>query len=96
MKQKLDIVKDFQNFIETNEVVYQVSGELVEVSNEDNQDNRNTLLEYLSQTTNIVLYEKGAPFIHEACEELDNWATSEDSLYMLEPICVAVCIPHSR
>lgn len=84
-----DILK---KYIERSEVVFQVSGELIEVSNEGNEDNRKALLEAITHSSNIVLYEKGSSFTHENFEDLDNWATSEDSLFLIEPSGVLICI----
>lgn len=89
MKEKLT------NYIESNEVVYQVCGELIEVSNDENQDNRQALLEHLTNASNIVVYEKGKPFIHNAFEDLDNWSTSDDVLFLLETVGVLLCMPQS-
>lgn len=53
------------DYIKKNEVVYQVCNDLAEVSNEENKDNRQTLLRYFDKTSNIEIYEKGASFIRE-------------------------------
>lgn len=82
-----------KNYIDSNEVVYQVCGDLIEVSNDGNFDNRQALLEYISNASNITSYEKGASLIHNAFEELDNWATPDDVLFLLEPGGVLLCIP---
>lgn len=88
------ITKEYlKNYIKCNEAVYQVSGELIEVSNDGNFDNRQALLEYISNASNITSYEKGAFLIHNAFEELDNWATVDDVLFLLEPSGVLLCIP---
>lgn len=42
-------IDNLRNYIENNEVVYQVCGELVEVSNADNTDNRKSLLNDLGE-----------------------------------------------
>lgn len=92
----VDNIKELlQEYIKKNEVVYQVCNDLVEVSNEENKDNRQILLGYFDKTSSIEIYEKGASFIHEPFEELDNWATKDDVLFLLEIIGILICIPRN-
>lgn len=86
-------IVNLRNYIENNEVVYQVCGELVEVSNAVNGDNRKSLLEYFKHVSSVEVYQKGDSFIHDPFEELDNWATEDDILLLLEIIGIVVCIP---
>ena len=58
MKISQNSKKNLLRYIKNNEVVYQVYGELVEVSNDDNIDNRNALIEYFNQSSSIELYTK--------------------------------------
>lgn len=80
-------------YISSNEVVYQAFGEIVEISNDENPENRNVLLEYLSKANNADVYQKGDSFIHEPFEDIDNWATKDDYLFLLQIIGVVICIP---
>lgn len=93
MKLTHENIKNLTNYIEHNEVVYQVCGELVELSNSDNSDNHASLLNYLRHASGMEEYTKGYSFIREAFEEIDNWSTEDDALLLLETIGVVVCIP---
>lgn len=95
MKTADNIKELLLDYIKTNEVVYQACNDLIEVSNEENEDNRQTLLGYFDKTSSIAIYEKGASFIHEPFEELDNWATKDDVLFLLEIIGVLISIPRN-
>lgn len=86
-------IDNLKNYIENNEVVYQVCDELIEVSNSENLENRKSLLEYFKHVNSVEVFQKGASFIHEPFEELDNWATQEDCLLLLQIIGVLICIP---
>ena len=93
MKNPTVSINDLNTYITHNEVIYQACGELVELSNDDNQENRQTLLTYLTQASSVEVYEKGDSFIHEPFEELDDWATETDYLLLLQIIGVLICIP---
>lgn len=80
-------------YIKNNEVVYQVYGELIEVSNVENIDNRNTLIEYFNQSSSIEMYSKDDEYIREPFNDLNNWATDDDVLFLLEGPGVMICIP---
>lgn len=86
-------IDNLRNYIENNEVVYQVCGELVEVSNAENADKRLSLLFYFGHASGVEAYSKGHHFIHEAFEEIDNWSTDNDVLLLLETMGIVVCIP---
>lgn len=81
------------SYIKNNEVVYQVYCDLVEVSNENNSQNRDFLLENFKHVSSVKVLEKGDSYIHESFEELDNWAKADDVLFLLEPIGILICIP---
>jgi len=81
------------NYIQNNEVVYQVFGELVEVSNDENVQNKESLILDFNNASSVEVYQKGDNFIHEPFVDLDNWATENDTLYLLETIGTLICIP---
>lgn len=80
-------------YIEQNEVIYQAIGGMVEISNNDNMESRQSLIDSLSQASSVEVYNKGASFIHEPFEELDNWSTEDDLLFLLEVTGILMCIP---
>ena len=92
MKISQNSKKTLLRYIKNNEVVYQVYGELVEVSNDNNIDNRNALIEYFNQSSSIELYTKDDEYIREPFSDLNDWATSEDQFFLLEKIGVLICI----
>lgn len=93
MKLAENIIDKLRRYVKYNEVVYQECNELIEVANENNEENREALLEYFDKASCVELYEKGASFIHEPFKELDNWATKDDVLFLLEIIGVLICTP---
>lgn len=93
MRQNQNIKEILNNYLEKNEVVYQVCGELIEVSNNENSGNRKALIGYFRNASNVTLYEKGALFIHDVFNTLDEWSTVDDVLFLLESVGVLLCIP---
>lgn len=81
-----------KEYIETNEIAYQVSNELMEVSNDENPECRKSLLNLLSHASSISVYKKGKNFIHEAFKDIDNWSTNDDILIHIGNIEVVLCI----
>ena len=59
----------------------------------ENPDIRSSLLKSLDLVSSIELYQKDDSFIHEPFENLDNWATGDDALFLLEIIGILICIP---
>lgn len=47
-----------QAYVEANEVVYQFCGELMEVSNGTEKENKETLLDYFRRANRVELYTK--------------------------------------
>ncbi|OQC18135.1 MAG: hypothetical protein BWX72_00251 [Firmicutes bacterium ADurb.Bin080] len=88
-----NIIERLSEYVENNEVVYQFCGELVEVSNDENPNNRLTLVESLAKVSNVGVYNKGTSDIHESFEELDDWSTENDCLFLLVPVGLLLCIP---
>ena len=65
-KKPVTNIKDhLQLYVKNNEVVYQLCGELVEVSNETEKENKNTLLSYFNRANHIYIYDKHDSFIQE-------------------------------
>ena len=81
------------DFVKSNEVVYQAFGDLVEVANTKETENRKALIDYLTQAASVEVYPKGHSFIKNDFAELDGWSTDEDVLFLLQPIGVLICVP---
>lgn len=62
MKLITDIKEKLQYYINNNEVVYQFCGELVEVSNETMQKNKNALLDSFKRVNLVKIYNKHNSF----------------------------------
>lgn len=92
MNNTIDI-KALRNFVEHNEVVYQVYGELVEVSNEIERENKNALLNHLDKASSVETYEKNHFFIKDDFSDLNSWSQDSDLLFLLQTIGVLICIP---
>lgn len=63
-----------KKYISSNEVVYQTFGGLIEVSNDNEKENKDNLLSYLDSSSNIEVYAKDYFFIKEDFEELNDWS----------------------
>ena len=88
-----NIVSQLFNYIINNEVVYQLCGELMEVSNDKEKENKIALLSYLSSAKRIEVYDKHNAFELDGCTELVNWSTDDDVLFLLQDIGVLICVP---
>lgn len=93
MKLITDIKEKLQYYINNNEVVYQFCGELVEVSNETMQKNKNTLLDSVNRANYIEMYGKHDSFVKDGLSELTEWSSDDDVLFLLDGIGVLICIP---
>ena len=88
-----NIVSQLFNYVINNEVVYQLCGELMEVSNDKEKENKVALLSYLSSAKRIEVYDKHNAFELDGCTELVDWSTDDDVLFILDGIRVIICIP---
>ena len=57
-----NIISQLLNYVMNNEVVYQFCGELIEVSNDNEKENKAALLSYLSRAKRIEVYDKHNAF----------------------------------
>ena len=88
------IVKDtLREYVMRNEVVFQAYGDLVEVANEAEKENREELLAYFDKTSSVEVYQKGHRFIKDEFADLDGWATEDDVMFLLQNIGVLICVP---
>ena len=88
-----NIVSQLFNYVINNEVVYQLCGELMEVSNDKEKENKIALLSYLSCAKRIEVYDKHNAFELNGCTELVDWSTDDDVLFLLHNIGVLICVP---
>lgn len=88
-----NIKEKLQYNVNDNEVVFQVFGDLVEVSNEIEKENKNILFDYFNKVYYIEVYDKHNSFIQEGWRELAEWSTDDDALLLLDGIGVLICIP---
>ena len=88
------IAKDkLRDYVKKNEVVFQAWGNLVELANEVEKDNKKKLLAYFDDASSVEVYTKGHCFIQDEFSELDRWATEDDMLFLLQNIGVLICVP---
>ena len=77
------IAKDsLREYVKRNEVVFQAFGDLVEVANEAEMENREELLAYFDDASSVEVYPKGHKFIKDEFADLDGWATDDDVLFL--------------
>lgn len=82
-----------QKYVETNEVVYQFCGELMEVSNDIEKENKETLLGYFRRANRVEVYTKQDRWAKDGWPELTGWSTDDDMLFLLDGVGVMICIP---
>ena len=88
------IAKDtLREYVMRNEVVFQAFGDLVEVANEAEKENREELLAYFDDASSVEVYQKGHWFIKDEFADLDGWATDDDVMFLLQNIGVLICVP---
>ena len=92
MKKIVVSKEKLQNYILNNEAVFQVFGELMEVANDNEEENRLNLLDYLNSASSIEIYEKGHWYIKDEFQDINDWSQKDDVLLLLETIGVLVCI----
>ena len=68
-------------------------GNLVEVANEAENENREALLAYFDDASSDEVYQKGHWFIKDEFADLDGWATDDDVMFLLQNIGVLICVP---
>ena len=81
-----------REYVRRNEVVFQAFGNLVEVANEAEKENREELLAYFDDASSVEIYQKGHWFIKDEFADVDGWATEDDVLFLLQNIGVLICI----
>lgn len=88
------ITKDtLREYVKENEVVYQFCGELMEVSNDIEKENKETLLGYFRRANCVEVYTKHDSLAKKGWTELADWSTDDDVLFLLDGVGVLICIP---
>lgn len=82
-----------QKYVEANEVVYQFCGELMEVSNDMEKENKETLLGYFRRANRVEVYTKHDSWAKDGWPELADWSKDDDVLFLLDGVGVMICIP---
>ena len=82
-----------QKYVETNEVVFQFCGELVEVSNDTEKENKEALIRYLRRANRVEVYTKQDRWAKDGWSELADWSTDDDVLFLLDGVGVMNFIP---
>ena len=83
------IAKDtLREYVKRNEVVFQAFGNLVEVANEAEKENREELLAYFDDASSVEVYQKGHRFIKDEFADLDGWATEDDVMFLLQKFAI--------
>lgn len=85
-----------RTYIETNEVVYQFSGELMEVANDTEKENKEHLLGYFRRANRVEIYKKHDRWAKDGWPELTDWSTDNDVLFLLDGVGVMICIPQKE
>ena len=85
------IAKDtLREYVKRNEVVFQAFGNLVEVANEAEMENREELLSYFDDASSVEVYQKGHWFIKDEFADLDRWATDDDVMFLISRLKLAI------
>lgn len=88
------ITKDtLREYVKENEVVYQFCGDLMEVSNDIEKENKETLLGYFRRANCVEVYTKHDSLAKKGWTELADWSTDDDVLFILDGVGVLICIP---
>lgn len=93
---KMPDIQSLLNYVESNEVVYQFCGELMEVSNDTEKKNKETLLGYFRRANRVEVYDKHNSFVKDGWAELADWSTDDDVLFLLDGIGVLIYIPQKE
>ena len=82
------------SYIDTNEVVYQMADELVEVLHKDESNQKNRLNSIVDASSSISIGTDMENIIEMGFDELVNWSNSNDYLICVDDFLI-LCIPKS-
>lgn len=89
-------IETLRHYVRHNEVVWQFCGDLVEVANDNEKENRDALLGYFRTAKQIEVYDKHDSFVADNWPELADWSTDDDVLFLLDGIGVLICVPKAH
>ena len=92
----IQIVNILRRYIKQNEVVYKFCGELMEVSNQTEKENKETLLGYFRRANRVEVYTKHDRWAKDGWPELADWSTDDDVLFLLDGVGVMVVFQRKR
>ena len=92
----IQIVNILRRYIKQNEVVYKFCGELMEVSNDTEKENKETLLGYFRRANRVEVYMKHDRWAKDGWPELADWSTDEDVLFLLDGVGVMIVFQRKR
>lgn len=92
MKIAENIKEKLCEYIKQNEVVFQAFGNLVEVANENEKENKEELLAFFKDSSSVEVFNKGHWFIKDDFADLNSWAQENDVLFLLQNIGVLICV----
>ncbi len=81
-----------RTYVESNEVVYQFCGELMNVSNDNEKENKESLLKYFRRANRVEVYTKHDRWAKDGWPELTDWSMDDDVLFLLDGVGVMICI----
>ena len=96
MNSENNIKENLRTYITNNEVIFQAFGNLVEVANEAEKENREEILAYFDDASSVEVYQKGHWFIKDEFADLDGWATDDDVMFLIQNIGVLICVPKQQ
>lgn len=67
----------------------------MEVSNDIEKENKETLLGYFRRANRVEVYTKHDAFVKNGWPELIDWSTDDDFLILLDGVGVLICIHKS-
>ena len=86
-------IDTLRQYVEKSEVVYQFCSKLMEVSNDTEKENKETLLGYFRRANRVEVYSKQDRWAKDGWPELTDWSTDVDMLFLLDGVGVLICIP---
>ena len=77
-----------REYVKENEVIFQASCYLMDVSNEVEKENKQELFAYFDDASSVKIYQKEHWFIKDEFANLDGWAKQDDVLFLLQNIAI--------
>lgn len=94
MKLSFEAIKRLKHYIMNDEVVYQECDNLMEISNNENPDNRQYLLGCLNREPSIKVCGRLNLCPNTDFTDLTRWSTKGDVLIFMEASGILMCLPY--